>query len=328
MFMYIGEIAQAEIRGALGTILVITLNLGILFEYALGPFLSFPNLALISSTIPIILFGTFIFMPESPYYHMMNGDDKNAEKSLQYLRSKKDVTEELFEIKSVVESKLCKMDALKLLLTVKKNRNTLLLMCAIFATQELSGITPNVMYAEKILQETHFSFIRTDLVPIILPLVKIVATLLTTVLVDKVGRRPLFILSAITCGFTLTLVSGYFYLLEVEKMDLSDYGWVPVVTITSYNFLFILGFGCLPFILIGELFQTNVKAIAVSITALFVPICSAIVTKVFQTLFDDYGRFAAFGYLAISCYLCFVFITIFLPETKNKSLAQLVQDKL
>ncbi|CAG9836629.1 unnamed protein product [Diabrotica balteata] len=69
MPMYIGEISDNETRGTLGSFMQLFAVLGLLFSYALGPFISIKVFNTILLCIPgIFMILFFFFIPESPYY--------------------------------------------------------------------------------------------------------------------------------------------------------------------------------------------------------------------------------------------------------------------
>ena len=83
------------IRGVLGTFLQIFNALGILFGYAIGPYVSYSAFWMIC-LCPNLLFSMFyIFMPESPYFLLSKDCETEAAESLCRLRNKKDVREEI-----------------------------------------------------------------------------------------------------------------------------------------------------------------------------------------------------------------------------------------
>ena len=70
---------------------------GLLYEYIIGPYVSYTALAVASGVLPILFAVAFYFVPESPYQYIAKGDQDEAAKSLMWLRgqSRKTVQEEL-----------------------------------------------------------------------------------------------------------------------------------------------------------------------------------------------------------------------------------------
>lgn len=71
--IFIAEIAETEIRGFLGSMLVFTANFGIFFAYVAGAYLDFYVVPLVFLVLPIGLLVGFIFLPETPSFLAKQG---------------------------------------------------------------------------------------------------------------------------------------------------------------------------------------------------------------------------------------------------------------
>lgn len=65
---YVSEISDDSIRGLLGSLFVVSINLGILLGYVMGGMVSFKMYAMINITVPVLYLIGFVFLPESPVY--------------------------------------------------------------------------------------------------------------------------------------------------------------------------------------------------------------------------------------------------------------------
>lgn len=72
--MYLGEIAEDRIRGALGSVLTVALVLGQVLIFSVGPWISRPMLSLFSASPLIIFLLGFPWIPETPHYWLMKGN--------------------------------------------------------------------------------------------------------------------------------------------------------------------------------------------------------------------------------------------------------------
>lgn len=106
--MYVGEISSDDCRGALGSFMQVGIVTGILFVYAIGPYVSFVALQYICLTLPILFIVTFFFMPDSPHFYISKGRKADAIKSLKFLRGKstEGIQEELDIIQASVEESM------------------------------------------------------------------------------------------------------------------------------------------------------------------------------------------------------------------------------
>lgn len=83
---YSSEIAEKQIRGLAGTFFQLLANTGILFVYVIGAFWSVFWTSLACAVIPLLFGLSFIFMPESPVYLVIEKRDVDATKSFKWLR--------------------------------------------------------------------------------------------------------------------------------------------------------------------------------------------------------------------------------------------------
>lgn len=67
--LYISEFASTDIRGILGSLLVLAINVGILFTYVAGAYLSYRLFASLCLIVPTVyIAAVFFFVPETPVY--------------------------------------------------------------------------------------------------------------------------------------------------------------------------------------------------------------------------------------------------------------------
>lgn len=88
--IYITEIADKEIRGALGMLVQVMNNLGSLIIYGIGPFVSYTALNSIVVSIPVVYATCCLWLPESPYYHLKDGRVAAARKQFKIIKGSTD----------------------------------------------------------------------------------------------------------------------------------------------------------------------------------------------------------------------------------------------
>jgi MFS family permease len=97
---YSAEIAEKEVRGALGSFFQLFFIAGILFAYVVGAFMELFWTNVICALLPLLFGLAFYFMPESPVYLILIKQDDQAKNSLKWLRGKLyDPQEEIDELK-------------------------------------------------------------------------------------------------------------------------------------------------------------------------------------------------------------------------------------
>lgn len=87
------------------------------------------------------------------------------------------------------------------------------------------------------------------------------------------------------------------------------------------------GFGPLPWVVMAEVFPTQVKALGSAITTAFCWFVSFLLTKFFIDVVDFVGMYIPFLFFSASCAVSLLLTIFFLPETRGKTLQE-IQDLL
>ncbi|KAL4716031.1 hypothetical protein ACJJTC_002796 [Scirpophaga incertulas] len=335
--MYTGEIATNEVRGALSTLITLMNKVGILAQYCIGPFVSMRTLASINLILPISFILTFLFLPESPYYYLKFERSARAERSLRHLRTG-DIRTELKNIEINVQEDMKNRGTWADLVTEATNRKAMWISLGIFTIQQLCGSAAVVAYAQVIFNCTTqgtptngTSEETTSIEPyqesIILGCVQVATCILSVILVDRVGRKPLLLLSAVGVGLMNATIGTYFFFDITYKGSVASLGWLPLGALLIYIVCYAIGLSTVPYVIIGEMFPTNVKLYASCIAHIYTGISMFAVQKLFQVVKDAYEIYTVFWGFAAFSLMGLVFMMVVLPETKGKSFAN-IQDHL
>ncbi|CAH2050211.1 unnamed protein product, partial [Iphiclides podalirius] len=319
--MYTGEIATNEVRGALSTLITLMNKIGILAQYCIGPFVSMRTLAAINLILPITFVITFIFLPESPYYYLKFERTERAERSLRSLRSG-DIRLELKNIELNVQEDMKNKGSWGDLIFEATNRKAMWISIGVFTIQQLCGSAAIVAYAQIIFKSTD-SKLRSYEESIILGCVQVATCTLSVVLVDRVGRKPLLLLSALGVGLMNGTIGTYFYLNTWHKASVEHLHWLPLAVLVIYIVCYAIGLSTVPYVIIGEMFPTNVKLYASCVAHIYTGISMFAVQKLFQVVEVSLGIYAAFWGFAAFSLIGLVYMMIALPETKGKSFANI-----
>jgi sugar porter (SP) family MFS transporter len=146
-------------------------------------------------------------------------------------------------------------------------------------------------------------------------------TLMACGLVDRVGRRPLWLVSSLVM-IVANLLTGLVF--HLERMDL----FLGAVFLCAIPHSFALG--PLPWLMMSEIFPTRIRARAVAITTTFIWLVCYFAASLFPLLMDwskqAIGTIAgAYWVFAVSCVLAFIFGWALLPETKGKTLEEITE---
>lgn len=326
--MYVGEISSDETRGALGSFMQLGIVIGILYVYCVGPYVSFQTYQCLCMLIPIAFTVTFFFMPDSPHYYIQKGDEDAAVKSLKYLRGKstEGVQEELDLIRSTVEESMKNKGTVRDVFANKANKKAFIISAGLLSFQQLSGINVVLFYCQSIF-ETAGSSLEPAIATIIVGAVMVFSSGLTPIIVDRLGRKVILLFSA--AGMVIShVLLGLFFLLDHNKSPIAEsIKWLPIVSLIAFVFVYCVGFGPLPWAVLGEMFSPSIKPVASSMATSVCWIWGFIVTKWFALLQGVIGSYGAFWFFGVFCVIAFVFTMTFVMETKGLSLQQ-IQDRL
>lgn len=258
------------------------------------------TLAGINLVLPISFVITFIFLPESPYYYLKFERSERAERSLRNLRSG-DIRTELKNIELNVQEDMKNRGSWGDLLTEATNRKAMWITLGVFTIQQLCGSAAVVAYAQVIFNATtgttnsnaqNSTLDATERVKGILPYqesiilgcVQVATCVLSVCLVDRVGRKPLLILSALGVGLMNGTIGTYFFFDITNKASVSHLHWLPLAALLVYIVCYAIGLSTVPYVIIGEMFPTNVKLYASCIAHIYTGVAMFAVQKLFQVI--------------------------------------------
>lgn len=207
------------------------------------------------------------------------------------------------------------------LLSNPTNRKGFTISIMLMFFQQFSGINAVIFFTVDIFKMAGSS-LDPNYCSIIVGVVQVLMTFASAALVERAGRKILLIQSSAVMCLCLTVLGIYFKVKDAGK-DVSSYGLIPLVSLVLFIISFSLGYGPIPWMMMGELLAPEVKGVASSIVVLFNWTAVFIVTKTFPMLMDSVGKdftFWIFG-VVMAAGTFYGFKALF--ETKGKSNAQI-----
>ncbi|XP_048504577.1 sugar transporter ERD6-like 7 isoform X2 [Beta vulgaris subsp. vulgaris] len=320
--VYIAEIAPVHLRGALTTLNQVMICAGVSVAFIIGIVLPWRALAL-TGLIPcvILLLGLF-FIPESPRWLAKKGARKEFEAALQKLRgSDADINHEAAEIQNYIEEleQLPKASMFDLFQTRYLRSVTIAVGLMVF--QQFGGINGICFYVSNIFEMAGFS---PSVGTVIYALLQVVITTMGATLIDKAGRKPLLLVSAVglVIGCILTAIAFYFKAHELSEKA------APILAITGilvYISAFSVGMGAVPWVVMSEIFPINVKGVAGSLATLVNWFGAWAISYTFNFLME-WSSSGTFIIYAVINAAAIIFVVMVVPETKGRSLEQIQAD--
>lgn len=80
-------------------------------------------------------------------------------------------------------------------------------------------------------------------------------------IIDKSGRKLLLVISALLMAVCYAGLSGYYYI-KVQNPELAlKLTWLPLTSIATYISAFSIGYGPVPWVVMGEIFSSEVSVL-------------------------------------------------------------------
>ncbi|XP_078034001.1 facilitated trehalose transporter Tret1 [Augochlora pura] len=319
--LYLGEIADPKIRGSLISMNVNASSIGMVIGNAMGPYLPMEMFCYVS-LIPNILFMIFFsLIPESPYHYVLHGDLDKAEAALKWFRREADVKPEMRELQEFVEGAQTNIFLNLKEFLLPNNLKKVFLVLGLYGFTYVSGYNPILTYAEIIVTKSQINM-KPSLAVTIFGIAMIVAGSTAAMLVDRIGRRCLLIVTGLGSSVALALLGLHFHLLSLGY-DGGSFTWLPITALLIYNISVSAGLQPVPSTVMGEVFQAKLKNIGCMFVSSSNAVLSFASARTYQPYLDIVGdKFVfwtySFGMLFLPPYVYYL-----LPETTGKSLMEI-----
>ncbi|KAK3871686.1 hypothetical protein Pcinc_023188 [Petrolisthes cinctipes] len=321
---FIGEYSSADVRGTLGSGFQLMVTIGIVYVYSMGAAVtSFRTLAALCIIPVVIYFILMLFVKESPTFLLAKGKQEQAAKALQYFRGKSyNIQPELDMMRSAIQES----NNTKVSITDFRKPyifKPFLISLTLMFFQQFSGVNAVLFNLNSIFLDSGSS-LSDNWCSIIVGLVQVAATFLATILMDRAGRKILLITSSSIMALSLVALGEFFYW---EKADESwaknTLGWLPLASLVIFIASFSIGYGPIPWLMMGELFSSDVKEMAASAATMFNWTLSFVVTSIFVMLQNGLGNDGSYWLFASICIVNLIFCVTLVPETKGKTLKEI-----
>ncbi len=316
--MYISEISPPSRRGSLVSMYQLFIVTGILISYFINYLLSGTGDAnwrwmFASGAVPSIIFLIALFaIPESPRFLCRIGSREKAFSILESIGGSKNAQKQIAEIEeSIYNTKVSFRELFKPGL-----RKVMLIGFTLAVLVQLSGINIIIDYAPKIFAKAGWKLDAGLFATFGLGFVNFLFTWVSILIIDKFGRRPLYIIGSI--GMSLALAG-----LTIAGLTGNFEGLVVLFLIMLYLASFASSIGPVFWTYLSEIFPNRVRGAAMSIPVFTQWIFNGLVVLVFPSMLHHLHVSLSFVILLIFALMQLIVAIRFMPETKGKSLEEI-----
>lgn len=319
--IYIAEIAPPRSRGRLVSINQLAIVIGILLAFFSNYFLvdtGDDNWRWMLGVMALPALAFFLLMlsvPESPRWLYMKGKKEQARKVLEKLLSLEELPAEVVRIEGSASSSPRASGAWSIF-SEKKLRRLVVLGIILAMLQQFTGINVIMYYAPLIFEKSGTGVSNALLQTIAIGVINFVFTVLSMSIIDRVGRKPLLIAGQLFMGAFLLMLSATFFLNRME-------GNLVIFFILGFIAAFAISSGPVTWVLISEIYPNHIRGTAVSVATLFLWVAAFIVSYSFPVMLHSWEGGYTFLFYAVINLAGFVFVKLFVSETKGKSLEEL-----
>ena len=182
--------------------------------------------------------------------------------------------------------------------------------------RQVSGINALIFYTVYIFQEAG-GILSPFLATIIVRFAQVLTTYISCLLVVRTGRRVLLLFSNVTMSVCHLLLAVYFYFKQ-NGGDLSTFGWLPLLSVTTFIVGYDISFGPLPWVMMAELLPNKSKSWASGLATSVNWIVVFVVTNLYGMMIDNLGSMLKFVIFGGMCIFGTIIIEFLVPETKEK----------
>lgn len=316
--MYISEVSPAKYRGSLVSMYQLFIMTGILISYIINYLLhdigeNNWRWMFASGTVPSILFLIMLFfVSETPRFLYLKGKKKEALAVLERIGGKQLAAEEMEEIRKSMTGSSASFS----MLLDPKLRKVLWVGFGLAVFVQLSGINTIIDYAPKIFATAGWKLDTGLFATFGLGLVNFAATWVSILIVDRFGRRPLYIIGS--AGMTIALLG-----LTIAGIIGQFSGLTVLLLIILFLIFFSSCVGPVFWTYMSEIFPNRIRGTAISVPVFTQWVFNALIVLMFPFMLNQLSVSFSFGILAVFSFGQLLFTIKYMKETKGKSLEEI-----
>ena len=198
-----------------------------------------------------------------------------------------------------------------------------LLAVAVLTLNKTTGMSSVTSYSVMIFQKAGFAGTLGNVGDFAIKLTNLVVTFVAAALIDRVGRTRLLKIG--TAGMTVGLAAIGGVLLAIERFGLEPSATTGLVCLAAFfvmQVFYALGPGICVWLVLSELMPTRIRANGMAIALFMNQFVAWGLASSFLPWVNAWGWASMFFFFAANGILYFI-VSLFIPETKGKSLEEL-----
>ncbi|XP_061360183.1 inositol transporter 1-like [Gastrolobium bilobum] len=320
--VYIAEASPSEIRGSLVSTNVLMITGGQFLSYIVNlAFTQVPGtwrwMLGVSAVPAVVQFILMLFLPESPRWLFIKNRKNEAVDVLSKIYDVARLEDEVDFLTAQSEQDRQKRTNIGFgqVFKSKEIRLAFLIGAGLQAFQQFTGINTVMYYSPTIVQMAGFQSNELALMlSLIVAGMNAAGTVLGIYLIDHAGRKFLALSSLAGVFASLILLSVAF--LNHSPSD-QLYGWLAILGLVLYIAFFSPGMGPVPWTVNSEIYPEEYRGICGGMSATVCWVSNLIVSQSFLSIAEAIGTGSTFLILAGISVLAFLFVLVYVPETKG-----------
>ncbi|KMZ71199.1 Sugar transport protein 13 [Zostera marina] len=322
--LFLSEIAPTMIRGGLNILFQLNVTIGILFANLVnygtnkiqGGWGWRVSLGLAGVPALMLTVGSFL-VTETPNSLIERGRLEEGKTVLRRIRGTNNVDPEYEEIlEASLRAKEVKHPFRNLL--KRRNRPPLVIAVLLQIFQQFTGINAIMFYAPVLFNTLGFKNDASLYSAVITGGINVVATIVSIYSVDKVGRRALLLEAGVQMFLAQIVIA---IILGIKVSDHSSnlgtsYAILVVVMVCTFVSAFAWSWGPLGWLIPSETFPLETRSAGQSVTVCVNLLFTFVIAQSFLSMLCHF-KFGIFIFFSTWVLVMSVFVSFFLPETKN-----------
>ncbi|XP_022169572.1 facilitated trehalose transporter Tret1-like isoform X2 [Myzus persicae] len=342
MFLYISELSPANLRPLYVTLVPLTVGLGMILECILAIYFRWQTISSIMLVVSLINFLLLFMVPEPPMWLRAKGRSAEADEVDEWLDLGHITTASATEVAAsayVVERSMTlamasdtnvhaspeapKETTATPYWSLFLQRNVWMptvITLTFFVCQQGSGVYVLLFYSMDVVRDCKMPW-DSNAVSLFLAFARVIGVL-SFAAMHRVPRRTLVMVSGGCMAVSLLVVVAY--MKAFAGVQDPPFEFTLIVAFVMFMFFALLGILPMPWMLCGEVFPMAVKGVMNGVVQTCGYVLWFVICKIYPSLILDLGVEIVWSILAFFCILNVLFAIFIMPETKGKTLDEVL----